>query len=92
MARIDIYQLEAREELPNGRNDLIRDVRALRATHKQRAARKPRLLRLLGGEVAHVAERRPENIERDAELLNAGDLVGAVKVAGEEESDGEVLG
>lgn len=93
VSSFNVHELEAREELPDQGQDLIRHVLALCAPHEQRRLHKPRLARVPEGEVPHIVERAAQDVEGHAELLPLGRVTAhrAVEVPEEELPYGQRL-
>lgn len=90
MARVDVDQPKAREELAYQRQNLVRDVLALGPADEECRLPEADLVRVLVGEVSQVVEGAAEHVQRDAEL---GDVLpwGAVEVTQKELADGDGL-
>lgn len=67
MATIAIQQLEAREEPPDQRQRLVRDIVALGASHDEGGALEPRDIRVLEREIRHGGQALRQRLQRDSE-------------------------
>lgn len=71
MTGIDVDQSKAREKLANDGQHVVGHVFALRASNKERGLCVACLLWVLVGKVSEVVERPTENVQGDAEPLDA---------------------
>jgi hypothetical protein len=87
---VNIHELEAREELANQWQKLIRHVLALRPADEERPFLIPDLGRVLEGKISEVVERLAQDIQRNAKFLSRGALR-AVEITKQKLTDGQLL-
>lgn len=71
MAGVNVNELEAREELPDEGDGLVRHISALCAADEQGGLDEAGLARVLEGEVAQVVECLGQRAQRHTELLES---------------------
>ena len=90
MTSLDIDELEAGKELADEGDDLVGHICAPGAADEEGRLLEARLVGVLEGEVAEVAERLGQDRQRDAELLRLAAL-GTMEVAEQELPNAEGL-